>query len=122
MIDTWVIVRGLSSSASPEILTPTQAQALADESPTLEWTPFRSPEYAPFEGRTLSLWIAEEKSEKDVFDHWTGEPGELARMKVDKKLAPNSYWFAMTCGEERMFGPIRLSRQSQRGVPFTVVK
>jgi hypothetical protein len=122
VIDTWTLVRGLASSASPEIQVPSTSMTFAEESPTFEWAPFRSPEYAPFEGRTLSVYVSEDKTDHAVFDHWTGEPGELSRLKVTKKLAPGSYWLAITAGEERMFGPIRMSRQSQRGVPFSVVR
>jgi hypothetical protein len=119
--NTWVLVRGLASSTSPEIVTPTTSATFADASPTFEWTPFRSPEYAPFEGRTLSIYVSEEKTKNRAFDHWTGQPGELAKLKVDTKLAPGSYWLALTAGEERRFGPISLARLSQRGVPFSIV-
>jgi hypothetical protein len=122
VIDTWTLVRGLASSASPEISVPSTSMTFSEESPTFEWTAFRSPEYAPFEGRTLSVYVSEDKTDKTAWDHWTGEPGELSRIKVAKKLAPGSYWLAITAGEERMFGPIRMSRQSQRGVPFSIVR
>lgn len=122
VVDTWVLVRGLASSASPEVAVPSTSMTFADESPTFEWTPFRSPEYAPFEARTLSIYVNEDKSDATAWDHWTGEPGETSRIKVAKKLAPGSYWLAVTAGEERSFGPIRLARQSQRGVPFSIVR
>lgn len=120
-IDTWVLARGMASSASPEIATPSQSATFADPSPTFEWSPFRSPEYAPFETRTLSVYVHDERTKSAAFDRWTAEPGELARMKVDKKLAPGSYWLALSAGENRKFGPINLARTSQRGVPFNVV-
>lgn len=37
-------------------------------------------------------------------DRWTAEPGELSKTKIDKKLAPGSYWFALSAGENRKFG------------------
>lgn len=119
--DTWVLARGLGSSASPEITTPSQSATFTEASPTFAWSPFVSPEYARFEDRTLSIYVSDEKSKKVAFDHWIWQPGDLARIKVEPKLAPGSYWLALTAGEERGFGPVRLARSSQRGVPFSVV-
>ena len=116
-----MLARGLASSASPEVLTPQKATTFSDPSPTFEWTPFRSPEYAPFELRTLSVYVSDEQTKSTAFDRWTFQPGELSRMKVDKKLAPGSYWLAVSCGEDRKFGEINLSRLSSRGVPFSIV-
>jgi len=120
-IDTWAFVRGLGSSASPEVASPTAEATLSDPSPTFEWTPFRSPEYASFEDRSVSIYVADNTTKGEAFDQYVWAPGELSRWKVDKKLAPGSYWLAFTCQEERSFGGIRLSRHSQRGVPFTIV-
>jgi hypothetical protein len=120
-LDSWIIARGMASSASPEIATPTQSATFADPSPTFQWTPFRSPEYAPFEYRVLSVYVENEQTKKVAFDHWTMLHGDLASIKVDKKLDPGSYWLALTAGEDRKFGPINLARTSQRGVPFSVV-
>jgi hypothetical protein len=120
-VDTWVLVRGMSSSASPEIATPIPSATFSDPSPTFEWTPFHSPEYAPFETRTLSVYVSDEQTKTAAFDRWMANPGELARMKVEKKLAPGSYWLAISAGEVRKFGPIHLARTSQRGVPFSIV-
>ena len=120
--DTWVLARGMASSASPEIATPAPSATFADGNPTFAWAPFRSPEYATFEDRTLSVYVSDETSKKTAFDHWVWQPGELAKVKVDPKLEPGSYWLALTAGEERGFGPVRLARSSQRGVPFSVVR
>jgi hypothetical protein len=120
-VDTWVLARGLSSSASPEIATPTPSATVSDASPTVEWTPFHSPEFAPFETRTLSVYVSDERTQTAAFDRWLANPGDLSRMKVDKKLGPGSYWLALSAGETRDFGPIHLARTSQRGVPFSVV-
>jgi hypothetical protein len=121
-LDTWVLVRGMGSSASPEVSLPAPSAALADPSPTFEWTPFRSPEYAAFEARSLSVWVSEERSNTAAFDRWMMLPrNEIGSMKVDKKLAPGNYWVAFTFGENRKFGPINLTRASQRGVPFSIV-
>lgn len=120
-VDTWVLARGLASSASPEIATPAPSATFDDPSPTFEWSPFHSPEYAPFESRTLSVYVHDEQTKSAAFDRWTANPGDLSRMKVEKKLAPGSYWLALSAGEVRKFGPIHLARTSQRGVPFSIV-
>lgn len=120
-VDAWVIARAMASSASPEVATPMQSATFSDPSPTFEWTPFRSPEYAPFEFRVLSVYVEDERKKTTAFDHWTMLYGEVGRLKVDKKLEPGSYWLALTAGEDRKFGPINLARTSQRGVPFSIV-
>jgi hypothetical protein len=121
-VDTWVIARSMASSASPELATPTQSATYDDPNPTFEWTPFRSPEYSPFEYRVLSVYVENEQTKKVAFDHWTMLHEDIARLKVDKPLEPGSYWLAFTAGEDRKFGPINLARTSQRGVPFSVVR
>lgn len=121
-LDTWVLIRGMSSSASPEVATPAQSQTFTDPSPTFVWTPFKSPEYAPFEYRTCSFYIHDEQVKQPAYDRWTMVHGDLGQMKVEKKLAPGSYWLALTLGEDRKFGPINLARTSQRGVPFSIVR
>lgn len=121
LVDTWTFVRGLGSSAAPEVTTPVPETTLSDPSPTFEWKPFRSPEYAPFEDRALSIYTSDDKTKTTALDHYVWQPGELSQWKVDKKLAPGSYWVAFTMQEERTFGAIRLARNSQRGIPFTIV-
>lgn len=121
-LDTWVLVRGMGSSASPDVSSPGPSAALGDPSPTFEWTPFKSPEYAPFEARSLSVWVSDEQTKTAAFDRWMMIPAnETGSMKVDKKLRPGNYWVAFTFGENRKFGPINMTRASQRGVPFSIV-
>ena len=121
-VDTWVPARNMASSASPEVLTPLPSATYTDGNLTFEWTPFRSPEYAPFEYRVVSVYVDNEQTKTPAFDHWTMNTNELSRVKVDKKLEPGSYWLALTLGEDRKFGPINLARTSQRGVPFSIVR
>ena len=128
LLDTWVIARNLVASATPQILSPQVSASLADANPVVSWVPFRSPQNAAYEERTLSVYVSDQASEKGVWDFWTGNAGELATVKIGDhasapkaRLEPASYWLALSAGEERFFGPIRMTRMSRAGVPFNVV-
>lgn len=129
LFDGWVIARGMASTATPEVLSPTPSISFSDPNPELRWTPFTSPQYAPFEQRTLSVYVHDEGNHKAAWDYWLASPGSLSTVRVGNHpaapkttLSPGSYWFSLTASEERKFGPVRLARSSQTGVPFNVVK
>lgn len=129
VVDTWVLGSRLVASSTPEVSAPTPSESLPSGNPTVRWTPFHSPESAAFEDRTLSVYIQDVKAKAAAWDLWTNAPGELGAVRVGEhdgaaktKLAPGSYWLALTAGENRVFGPITIARKSQAGVPFNVVK
>jgi hypothetical protein len=129
VMDSWVLGSKLVATTTPEIASPAPSESLADENPTVRWTPFHSPEHAPFEDRTLSVYVHDPKANKAAWDLWTDRPGDLAVLRIGDhdgtaktKLAPGSYWLAFTAGENRSFGPVTLARKSQAGLPFNVVK
>lgn len=125
----WFLARRMVSSAVPEIASPTHQEVLSDPNPTIRWTPFRSPEYATWEQRVLSVYVGDAVKETQAWNLWTDVPGEIGAVRVGldarapkTTLAPGSYWLALSGSEERMFGPLRLSRNSRSGVPFSVVR
>lgn len=60
------------------------------------------------------------------FYEW--DPGERGSVRVgdpgtpSATLAPGSYWLDLLCMEDRTFGGVRLTRASESGRPFSVVR
>lgn len=129
LFDTWFVANKLAATAMPEISSPAPAAVVSDNHPVIQWTPFRSPEWGPFDQRRLSVWVGDPKTNEQAWSLWQGEAGELSRVRIGdfegapkKALAPGSYWLTVTGGETRSFGPISIDRDGQTGVPFSVVK
>ena len=126
----WFIVHALASSASPQILSPVPSATLADRNPVLSWMPFRSPEYAAFEKRTLSMWLGREGDDKDAWSFWSGGPGaDIRGVRIGMEeggtkttLAPGDYWLSLQANEERVFGPVRILRGSRTSQPLSIVR
>ena len=125
--DSWFIAHAAASSATPEIQSPGPSSAIAAGHPLVQWTPFRSPEYLPFERRTLSVYVGD-SAEGTAWDYWTQDHGELGAVKIGDhppaartSLLPGDYWLNVTCGETRSFGPITLARESRTSLGFHVV-
>jgi hypothetical protein len=119
--DTFVLANKMVGSTQPEVTSPDVNQVLADARPEIGWLPYRSPQYASWEDR--SVWMGISGSAKSmVWDFYKWAPGELASVPVTKSLEPDSYWLSVMCTEERTFGGIRLSRATESGRPFSVVR
>lgn len=125
--DGWVITHAGASSATPEIQAPAASSAVAGGHPLVSWTPFRSPEYLPFERRTLSVYVSD-SGEGTAWDFWTQDYGDLAAVKIGDfapaartSLIPGDYWLTLSCGEDRTFGPVTLARVSRTSLGFHVV-
>lgn len=125
--DGWAITHSAASSATPEIQSPSSSSTVAAGHPLVSWTPFRSPEYLPFERRTLSVYVGD-SAEGTAWDFWTQDYGDLAAVKVGDhlpaartSLVPGDYWLTLGCGETRMVGPITLARESRTQLGFHVV-
>ena len=125
-IDAFVLVSKLVASAQPEVTSPDVGQVFKDPHPEIAWRPYRSPELAPWEARTVYVGLSREKEVRWSFYKW--EPGELGSVRVgdpgtpSATLEPDSYWVSVMCAEERAFGGIRISRATQTGRPFSVVR
>jgi hypothetical protein len=125
--DSWFITHSAGSSATPEIQSPGSSSAVAAGHPLVSWTPFHSPEYLPFERRTLSVYVGD-SAEGTAWDFWTQDYGDLAAVKIGDhppaartSLVPGDYWLNVTCGETRSFGPITLARESRSSLGFHAV-
>jgi hypothetical protein len=124
----WFISRSQSSSSTPELRTPVPSTSTSDAHPVVSWVPFRSPEYRPFEFRTLSVWVGLDGANAVSWDIWMENYGELGSVKVGAQppaaktsLIPGDYWLNVSCGEGRTFGPVAMTRESRAVAPFHVV-
>jgi hypothetical protein len=125
-IDTFVLANKLVASAQPEVTSPDVGQVFKDPHPEIAWHPYRSPELAPWEQRSVYVGLSREKGVGWSF--YKFEPGELGSVHVgdpgtpSATLEPDSYWVSIMCAEERTFGGIRISRATHTGRPFSVVR
>lgn len=129
LFDTWFPASKLAATSTPEVASPTSANVVSDAHPVVQWKPFRSPEWAPFDRRRVGVYVSDTTTNNVAWYLWKEEAGELSRVRIGdhdgaKKtsLAPGSYWLALTGAESRSFGPITIDRRGQTGVPFNVVK
>ncbi len=130
-VEGWFITHGLNATSSPEVLSP--SATVTDANPVVSWSPFRSPEYATFEGRTINVWVGHMDTNggdgAQVWNFWSGNPADLGEVRVGAQpsasiatLTPGEYWLSVTGGERRSFGPVEMLRLSQTGRSFTVLR
>jgi hypothetical protein len=120
----WVLVGDLVSKAAPIIREP-DVEAVVDGNPTLAFDDFTSPDYRPFERR--SLWIGVWRQHATVWSMWTGKPGftsvvlgKDARGGPEGPLMSGRNWVSMQFAERRRFGPVLITRASRSQRPFDV--
>jgi hypothetical protein len=125
----WFIGRSMTSTSSPEIQSPAPSSPVADPNPVMTWAPFRSPQYASFEERTLSIWVGRENNGGLAWNVWTQDPNDATRVRIGDHpkarkgaLEPGTYWLDLTKEERRNFGPFRLARGSSTVQPLTIVR
>jgi hypothetical protein len=128
----WFLGRSLASSAVPDLRSPQASQSFADPNPQVRWVPFRSPQYRPFERRSLSVWeIGKDHAGRaQSWGYWTGEPGDLDALRIGRppagapeaRLEAGDYFLVLDAAETRAFGPVWLHRMSRRTAPFHVVR
>src|SRR5688572_12268887 len=71
VVEGWFIVDRLISSETPTVIAPALHGTSAGPNPTLRWQPFRSPEYASFERRVLSIWVSSRDSGGNHDEVWS---------------------------------------------------
>lgn len=127
----FILEENINSTATPKVSVPTKDQVFKTGHPTFKWSHFYSPQYRPFERR--SLWAGVSRAEPpdykwdEVFGHFeypptseeltvdaNGEPMSLA------KLNPGSYVFFIDYHERRNFGDLVITRDSITGRDFKV--
>lgn len=119
--DGWIILSGLLSPESPEIVEPSQDQTFVTATPTLIWTDFKSPEYRPSEARSLWVSVAKAEPYDEVFGYWQGNASiDRLTLPADHALPNGRYLAAVAYTEKRPFGEIRLGRSSSTLKRFTV--
>ncbi len=125
-INGWFIAESMESTLTPSISSPGHKAILQNRTPVLSWSDFKSPEFEEFEKRRLSVRVT--KADNDWTEVWSykekvpqtqslvlGEKG-----KGVNKLESDAYYFSVTYSERRRFGPITLSRESRKTVPFSI--
>lgn len=125
----WFSSRSQAASATPEIRTPVLSTTTADANPVASCVPFRSPEYLPFERRTLSVDVTRDGADVVPWNVWMQNYGELGTVKLgdhpaaalSTRLVPGDYWLDVTCAELRKFGHVTLSARRQLGRAVHVV-
>jgi hypothetical protein len=128
----WFIARRMNSTTVPEVRSPVPSESFSERNPVMSWVPFRSPQFATYERRSLYVSVSADddaKGKPDAWGFWTGEPGELAQVRIgdhpgtDKiSLEPGNDWALLGCVEMRSFGGVQLKRVSRRGGPFRVLR
>ena len=125
----WFIGHNLEASACPEIKSPAPTATLADPNPLVTWVPFRTPQFAAFEHRTLVVGVSKADDEGNDWYFWTDKPGDLGAVRIgahpgilEKKLDAGDYWLSVGAHELRNFGPIRVQRVASTVLPIHVVR
>lgn len=121
-VDTFVLANKLVVSAQPELTSPAPGQVFKEPRPEIAWRPYRSPELSPWETRALAVGISREPTNAPVWDFYKDEPADLASVRVDPAFEPGAYWINMMFMESRSFGGVHLTRMTQQGRPFDVVR
>lgn len=127
----WVIVNDMVSTDNTNIVVPSMGQVFNTQNPTLRWEDFKSPEYKPYERRTLSgLVLTRELNgakEEERWEIWQRDPMKTeTTVGVDpdgkgvSKLEKGAYILYVNYSERRKFGDIELCRDSATISPFYV--
>jgi hypothetical protein len=125
----WFVGDRLVASDTPVLSTPAPSEAIRGDHPTVRWEPFRSPEMAPFERRTLSVWLSRRGDDGNYASPWSlwqADPGERSDVKIglpgqggpEVALRAGDYHVSLTYGEWRKLGPIQLMRMARRAQGF----
>ncbi|MCA9557134.1 MAG: hypothetical protein KC583_01110, partial [Myxococcales bacterium] len=115
------VLGGVTAFGAPRVESPAPGE-ITGPRPTLRFEDYRSPTHQPWEPRTLGAWIvpAPVRSPwRPAWSFWTDRP-HSAPAAIDRTLPPGDYWFGLTFGESRRFGPLTLVRASRVAVPFRV--
>jgi len=120
----WFLLdAGVNSSATPRVDVPSTDQVFTTGNPQFSWQDFKSPQYQPYEGR--SIWVGVSRAEPPNYD-WDevwgsfeapptqeqitidshGDPGSLP------KLNNGHYSFFIDFHERKKFGDLTISRDS----------
>ncbi len=131
-VDGWFILDPeVNSTESPALSSPSYGQQFTTTRPMFSWADFRSPQYKPFERRTV--WMAVTRADPPAYDwdvHWSfyadaptltditvgAAPGE----HLAKPLTTGNYAFYLNYQERRRFGDLILVRASAALHPFSI--
>jgi len=128
----WFMMSDMVSSDTPRVHSPKPGAILNTSNPTVTWDDFQSPQYKPYERRSLGVWVvAIDMSQTPpwsvAWSLWSGKADITtttvgADPKGDRQvqLPDGNYWVGVNYGERRRFGDIVLVRKSRTSRPFSV--
>jgi hypothetical protein len=128
----WFIIEDTANStAAPRILSPAMDEVFHTPNPTFHWQNFVSPQYQPFERR--SLWLGISRSEPpdykwdEVYGHYEAPPvveNWTINANGDDNSLPNlskgGYIFLIDYHERKKFGDLKITRDSVSSRSFRV--
>ncbi|MFO0555186.1 MAG: hypothetical protein U0271_42805 [Polyangiaceae bacterium] len=123
----WFIARELTSSSVPELVAP--EPNITERRPEVRWVRFSSPEFAPFENKTVSVYLMDDAPPwPERWSVWRSDADDVVATTIGAEpdapateLAPGDYVVSLSLGENRRFGPVRLDRISRAARSFHVV-
>jgi hypothetical protein len=132
-VDGWFLLEDeMNSTAVPEVQIPSVDQVFSNGKPTFHWNNFQSPQYQPFEIR--SVWIGISRTDLGEnwvkrWEKWIRSP-QLTELTVGvtepqagvNELENGAYAFALNYHESHSFGDIILNRDSATYRYFKVQK
>ncbi len=129
----WFILTSHVASEAPPVRAPSEGQTFTTGRPTLRFDDFRSPEFRSHERRSLGIYAVrlqpggpDGRDYHVVWHRWIGSPA-LTELTLgvdgdmpDTVLEDGDYWLALSFGERRRFGPLKVVRTSRTARPFQV--
>jgi hypothetical protein len=131
-VDGWFLVDDdMNASTTPEVSSPAVGETFTTGNPKFIWVDFRSPEYKPYEHR--SVWIGVSRAEPPNYDWdkkwqlWVDSPtlqqttvGPTSGGTGVSKLENGRYVFVINYGERRRFGDVMIGRDCMTNRTFIV--
>ena len=117
--DAWLILSGTAASATPSMAAPHADQVFRTSRPQFEFPDFRTPEYMPFERRSLWYSLRQRNDSRPFLTQWEMSPTRTG-FAVKDALADGDYTVGVFYTEARRFGPILIGRNAGTTVPFTI--
>lgn len=123
----WAPLVDLVATTSPTILSPNHNETIRTGTPTFRWRDYISPEYQPAtEKRAYWAAIYDDTTRPwtDLVtkDSWDSDGLPLMAVPAEKELPDGTYGFTVHYSEIKLFGEIKLDRQSASYRTFQVKK
>ena len=127
----WFLLSDLTSTATPRIAAPAFGESVATGNPEIVWDDFHSPEYKPYERRTLNVSVGQLFNGGEEWQNrwylYRQDPVQT-RTVVGRdpagsqqiELSKGDYWLVVSFMEQRRFGDLKMRRVSRTARGFHV--